>query len=68
MEQKKYIDIQRLKSAFSDGFEKGDNIVVQEKIDGANFSIRYDESDNTVKAFSRKTELNFKNNLRGTYE
>ncbi|MCM1223562.1 MAG: RNA ligase family protein, partial [Lachnospiraceae bacterium] len=68
MEQKKYIDIQRLKPSFSDSFEKGDNIVVQEKIDGANFSIRYDESDNSVKAFSRKTELNVANNLRGAWE
>lgn len=68
MEQKKYMDIERLKPAFSDGFEKGNSIVVQEKIDGANFSIRYDETDNIIKAFSRKTELNFKNNLRGAWE
>lgn len=42
MEQKKFMDIERLKESFIDGFQKGDYIVVQEKIDGANFSIRYD--------------------------
>ena len=67
MEQKKYMDIERLKPTFSDGFEKGDYIIVQEKIDGANFSIRYDAEDNTVKAFSRKKPLDFSNNLRGAW-
>ncbi len=68
MNQNRYMDIKRLKPTFSDGFEKGDNIVVQEKIDGANFSIRYDESDNSIKAFSRKTKLDYNNNLRGAWE
>ena len=68
MQQKHYMDIERLKPAFADGFEKGDFIVIQEKIDGANFSIRYDPETDTVKAFSRKTELNEMNNLRGAWE
>lgn len=67
MVQKKYMDIERLKPAFADGFEVGDLIVVQEKIDGANFSIRYDTENNCVKAFSRKTELDFNNTLRGAW-
>lgn len=67
MEQKKYMDIERLKPAFADGFEKGDIIVVQEKIDGANFSIRYDAEENCIRAYSRKKELDFKNNLRGAW-
>lgn len=67
MEQKKYMDIERLKPAFIDGFEKDDIIVVQEKIDGANFSIRYDGENDCIKAFSRKTELNFSNTLRGAW-
>lgn len=33
MEQKKYMDIERLKDKYVDGFQKGDYIVVQEKID-----------------------------------
>lgn len=68
MEQKKYMDIERLKDKFADGFQKGDYIVVQEKIDGANFSIRYDEETDTIKSFSRKKILDFGNNLRGAWE
>ena len=68
MEQKKYMDIERLKDKYVDGFVQGDDIIVQEKIDGANFSIRYSEDDNTVKAFSRKKVLELGNNLRGAWE
>lgn len=68
MEQKKYMDIERLKDKYVDGFQKGDYIVVQEKIDGANFSIRYDEETDTIKSFSRKKELDLGNNLRGAWE
>lgn len=68
MEQKKYMDIERLKESFADGFCKGDHIVVQEKIDGANFSIRYDAETDEVAAFSRKNPLTFSNNLRGAWQ
>lgn len=68
IEQKKYMDIERLKPAFIDGFEVGDKIIIQEKIDGANFSIRYDSETNTIRAFSRRKELDCQNNLRGAYE
>lgn len=68
MEQKKYMDIERLKDKYVDGFQKGDYIVVQEKIDGANFSIRYDEETDSVRAFSRKKILDLGNNLRGAWE
>ena len=68
VKQKKYMDIERLKPAFAEGFEVGDDIVIQEKIDGANFSIRYDKEDSSIKAFSRKKELDFSNNLRGAWE
>ena len=67
MNQKHYMDIERMKPAFVDGFDVGDKIVIQEKIDGANFSIRYDQETNTVKAFSRKQELSFDNTLRGAW-
>jgi len=67
MEQKKYMNIERLKPVSVDSFEVGDHIIVQEKIDGANFSIRYDSSDDTIKSFSRKKVLDFKNNLRGAW-
>lgn len=68
MEQKKYMDIERLKDKYIDGFQKGDYIVVQEKIDGANFSIRYDEETDGIIAFSRKRILDFNNNLRGAWD
>lgn len=68
MEQKKYMDIERLKDKYVDGFQKGDYIVVQEKIDGANFSIRYDEETDTIKSFSKKRVLDLGNNLRGAWE
>lgn len=68
MEQKKYMDIERLKDKYVDGFQKGDYIVVQEKIDGANFSIRYDEETDSIKSFSRKKTLDLGNNLRGAWE
>lgn len=62
------MDIERLKDKHVEGFQKGDYIVVQEKIDGANFSIRYNEETDSIKAFSRKKILDFKNNLRGAWE
>jgi hypothetical protein len=68
MEHKKYMDIERLKPSFVDGFEKGDHIVIQEKIDGANASWQYDNETNTIQSFSRKQILDFKNNLRGFFE
>lgn len=68
MKQKHFMDIERFKEKFKDGFRVGDHIVIQEKVDGANFSIRYDEETDSVAAFSRKNLLNFKNNLRGAYE
>jgi hypothetical protein len=68
MEHKKYMDIERLKPSFVDGFEKGDNIIIQEKIDGANASWQYDNETDSIQAFSRKQTLDFKNNLRGFYE
>lgn len=68
MEQKKYMNIERLKDKYADGFRNGDCIVIQEKIDGANFSIRYDNETDSVMAFSRRTVLDSENNLRGAWE
>lgn len=68
MQMKKFMDIERLKPAFLPGFEIGDHIIIQEKIDGANFSIRYDAEHDVVAAFSRKRELDFGNNLRGAWQ
>ena len=48
MEQKKFMDISRIKedtefmTSNTNGFEVGDLIVIQEKVDGSNASIIYD--------------------------
>lgn len=68
MEQKKYMNIERLNDRHMDGFQKGDYIVVQEKIDGANFSIRYEEETDSIQSFGRKQPLDPKHNLRGAWE
>lgn len=71
MEQKKFMDISRVK--FGDeltpsntgGFEVGDIIQITEKWDGSNASIRYDVETNKLVAFSRKLKLDFNNTLNG---
>lgn len=68
MNHKKFMDIERIKENIIGGFEVGNHIVIQEKIDGANAAIRYDSETNTVVAQSRKNILNISNNLRGFYE
>lgn len=71
MVQKKFMDISRIKedteltTANTGGFEVGDHIVVQEKIDGSNASIAYDPGSNKLVAFSRKQELSYDNTLNG---
>lgn len=59
----KYISIERLKDKYIMAFTKGEHITITEKIDGANASIAYDESTKTLRAFSRRQELNEKNTL-----
>lgn len=61
---KHYMDIQRVReqaNAFAapntGGFEVGDHIVIQEKVDGANASIRYDAETGKMAVFSRNQEL-----------
>ena len=68
MVHKKFMDIERIKENYADGFHKGDNIVIQEKIDGANCAIRYDSETDEIIAQSRKNILSLSNNLRGFWE
>lgn len=71
MEQKKFMDISRVK--FGDeltpsntgGFEVGDRIQITEKWDGSNASIRYDVETGKLVAFSRRLELTYNNTLNG---
>ena len=71
MEQKKFMDISRIKEdtelteTNTNGFHVGDHIVIQEKVDGSNSAIAYDKENNRLVAFSRKKELDFSNTLNG---
>ena len=65
---KKYLDIERCKQKYAETFNVGEDIVIQEKIDGSNASIRYDEGSGTLKAFSRRLELNADNTLNGFWD
>lgn len=68
MIHKKFMDIQRIKPEYANGFSVDDYIVIQEKIDGCNAAIRYDTETDTIVAQSRKNILGISNNLRGFYE
>lgn len=68
MQHKKFMDIERIKESNCVGFQKGDHIFIQEKIDGANAAIRYDSETDTIVAQSRKNLLSLSNNLRGFWE
>ncbi|NRR22829.1 RNA ligase family protein [Brevibacillus sp. MS2.2] len=69
MEQKKYTDIIRLGHQTTEGvFKEGDSIIIQEKLDGANASFRYDEETNCIRAFSRNMELHEEENLHGFFQ
>ena len=67
MEQKKYVDIERLKDRYALAFKAGEHITVTEKIDGANASIRYDAETGSLVAFSRRQKLTPENTLQGFY-
>lgn len=72
MKQKHFMDISRIKEEDSElcmsnigGFQPGDQIVIQEKVDGANASIRYDAENGRLASFSRKQELSYDKTLNG---
>ena len=45
----------------------GRHVVLEEKIDGANFSFRYDAEKDQICSFSRRVELHAKNTLFGAW-
>ena len=47
------------------GFEVGDHISIQTKIDGSNASVYYNNEIGGLQACSRKQELTYNNNLNG---
>lgn len=62
------MDIKVLESSLMNGFEVNDEIIIQEKIDGSNFSILYDRVTDSLRGFSRRLELTPNNTLRGAYD
>jgi len=68
LEHKHYMDIDNLNTAMALKFKPGDNIIIQEKIDGANASFQYDINEQKLICFSRNKVLSQSNTLRGYYE
>lgn len=68
LSHKSFIDIKAFQIKFSDCFEAGDIISIQEKLDGSNSSIQYDPETDSLMCFSRKMILNPMNTLNGFYE
>lgn len=66
MEQKKYVDIERLKDKYAPAFKPGEHITITEKIDGANASIAVEEGK--LVAFSRRQRLSISNTLQGFFD
>lgn len=66
MEMKKFMDIQRMRDEWFDVIDVGDEIWIEEKIDGANCGIRYDKENDKLVAQSRKRILEIgQDDLRG---
>lgn len=66
MKMKKYMDIQRMHDNWTDIFNVGDEIWIEEKIDGANCGIRYDSENDKLVAQSRNRILEVgQDDLRG---
>ena len=64
---KKFMDIERIKEKYATAFSVGENIVCEEKIDGANASFTYDTETDKVVSFSRNMTLKPSNTLQGFY-
>lgn len=71
VKQKHFMDISRVKEdtelteANTGAFEVGDEIVIQEKVDGSNAAIAFDDESGTLVAFSRKKMLTYSSTLNG---
>lgn len=68
MTHKRYMDIEHIREGNCLGFNIGDHIIIQEKIDGANAAVRYDSETDTIVAQSRNNMLDSENDLRGFWE
>ncbi|MCI7767996.1 MAG: RNA ligase family protein [Oscillospiraceae bacterium] len=63
----KFLDIKAFNDDIAIGFFPGDDIIIEEKLDGANASIQYIPEEDRVAAFSHNYELSSGNDLRGFY-
>ena len=63
-----YFGIKRIDPDRAALFMPGNEIIIEEKIDGANASFQYDEHCGTLAAFSHHHPLDAENDLRGFYE
>lgn len=68
IQHKKYRDIELFKEKMAYCFSPGDDIVIQEKVDGSNASFIYDKASDSIIAFSRNYLLDSENTLRGFWE
>lgn len=68
MEHIKYKNISRIKEEYELNFRKGNEIIIQEKIDGANIAIRYDSETDMVIGQSRNNLLNEESDFNGFIE
>lgn len=66
MGHKKYKSIENMRKRYLSAFEKGDNIVIQEKLDGSNASILYDGEK--IHSYSRRLKLDESNTLNGFFD
>jgi len=68
MEHIKYISISRIKEEYEFKFRKGDKIVIQEKVDGANIAVRYDSETDMIIGQSHNHLLNEDSDFNGFIE
>lgn len=66
-EMKKYTKVIRYNHKKNQDILESGNIIVQEKLDGANASFTWNEITNTIDVFSRNCLLDEENDLRGYY-
>ncbi len=68
MEQKRYMEIERIRDDYEAGFRAGDLVQISEKVDGSNGAIQYDPDTGTLAAFSRNKQLDEGNRLSGFWD
>lgn len=68
LQHKTYMDIQNMNDEIGLKFHEGDEIIIQEKIDGSNASFQYNKEEHCIDCFSRNKPLSSENDLRGFYQ